>query len=507
MFHGQKLHLKAILGNLGLFLHVPAIMAGVTILISSFFGEHEAILPLVVTAAVGIGAGQLLYRIFFHHHPSHLWDAMVIAAIGWAACSVIGAIPIYWIAKLEVLKGSASSATIALANPANALFEAISGFTSTGLTMIKEPSELSHTILWWRSFMQWIGGLGLIVFVLSMTELKLQGYQLYYAEAHIERTNINVKKTARAIWALYSIYTLFGILLFIVLRMPIWEALNHGMTFISTGGFTVKDSNFQNYSRAIQSAGLFIMVLGSMGFALQYQALKSRSIKKIFMDWQHRLLFIVLICGALLLWLVDIWDDISLPLPDTIFEWFSALTTCGFSTVNLDGFGGMGKLLLIVAMTLGGCSGSTAGGIKLQRLMYLFAGIVLRVKTITDSKEKAILSEYKNLREPSGITLPQREKTEKLYAAGVVFFLWLLTVLIGTILLLKWVPESQTLDALFDVISATSNAGLTSGIIGPNFQLGGKVLFMFLMWIGRLEIISVLILILSLPLFLRNRKK
>lgn len=505
----QKIHWQAILGQMGLLLHVPGCMAWITVGICSLFQEWDAILPFGVTGALGIGLGQILYRGSLKAQEAHLWDAMVIAALGWIFCSFLAAIPLYWVCHIQLAQGVESEVMRVFSHPINALFEGFSGYTSTGLTMMQREGPFPHCLEWWRSFLQWTGGLGLVVFVLALTHLNKEGYQLYYAEAHSEQMSRNIRQTAHRIWAIYLCYTFVAFLLFFSAGMPLWEAINHAMTAISTGGFTVTSTNFQGYSAGIQIIALLIMVIGSISFAVHFQVIHDRNLKILWKSLQHRLLYLFVIGGGILTLLLNLWNGSQGHYMGSIFEWVSALTTCGYNAVSLSFFSPMVKLLLIIGMFMGGATGSTAGGLKIRRLLYLVKGIYLRLSSLTQKNEKEILEEYNPAKapsqeEPPGTLLLRKTQSERLITAEVLFSLWAATIFLGWFLILKWTPKGGALDALFEVTSAMSNVGLSSGIVSPDFSTAGKIIFMLLMWVGRLEIIPALVLLLTLPMTLRN---
>ena len=485
-------------------------MAFLSLFICLIFKEWFALVPIGVTAFSSFGLGQILYRILQKKGAkTHLWDAMVIAALGWLFCSIIGAIPIYWIA-LERLPFVPSENLEIFANPINALFESFSGFTSTGLTLFQSEGSLPYILQWWRSFLQWVGGIGLVVFVLSLTHLNRVGYQLYYAEAHTEQMSSNITKTAHLISMIYFSYTFLAFLLFFLFGMSWWEALNHSFTVISTGGFTLSSENFRIYGPSLQFIAVLMMLMGSISFSLHFQIIRHRNWRMIIKNKQHLLFFACLIIGIFFVICLNLWVKEVAAFNSVIFEWISALTTCGYSTLSLSSFSPMVKLFLIFGMFLGGPTGSTTGGLKMQRILYLFSGFYLRLKSLTEPKEKQITYEYQPLKkprsqEPPGIDLPKSAKSERLFTAAIFFFLWCFTLLVGWFLFLKWTFQNP-LDALFEVTSAMSNVGLTSGLITPELPIGGKMLLMGLMWIGRLEIIPAVVLILSFPLSMRKGK-
>ncbi|MEM7175416.1 MAG: potassium transporter TrkG [Chlamydiota bacterium] len=509
-FLKQHIHWRSIFSQVGLLLHVPSAMATFSLGICAIFHEWFALLPLTVTALLGFGVGQLLYRSCKKKEPYHLWDAMIIAALGWIVCSILAAIPIAWIASSLLDSGVQSDVLATFAQPINSVFEAFSGLTSTGLTMMRNQGFFPYTLQWWRSLLEWIGGIGLITFILSLIHLN-QDYQLYYAEARTEHLTKNMMKTTQWIWGIYVVYSLLGTALFFLAGMPLWEAINHAMTVIATGGFTVIRTQFRDYNTAIQFIAILIMLIGAISFSIHCYAICNHNWSVIWKNMQLRLLYCLALLGGGLLIVVDISNQSANHWFDAFFEWVSALTTCGFNTVSLNTFSPMAKLLLIIGMTIGGATGSTAGGIKIRRIMYLFSAIFLRLATITKTNEKVITKDVPNEgspdeEEPPGTALPYGEKSERLFTAEVLFSLWMTTLAFGWLVVLKWTPKGAALDGLFDVASAISNVGLTSGILNPDLPTTGKCLFMFLMWVGRLEIIPALVLLITLPLSITKRR-
>ncbi|MCB1110838.1 MAG: TrkH family potassium uptake protein [Chlamydiia bacterium] len=501
----QKVNWSAIVGQVGLLLHVPAGMALLTLIIALIFKEWFALIPFGVVGVSSLIGGQVLYWSTKRAKAAHLWDAMMIAGLGWLVCSFIASIPFLWISDLQLKSGIESEVLLVFRNPVNALFEAFSGFTSTGLTMLQREGPFPHVLQWWRSLLEWTGGLGLVVFVLALTHLNKAGFQLYYAEARTEKMTKNITGTAHWLWGIYCIFTGIAFLLFFSLGMPLWEAVNHSLTVISTGGFTITTTNFKGYDLSIQIAALFMMVAGAISFAVHFRVIREKEFGILWKNLQHRLLYLLLIGGGFLVILFNLWNGLKGHRIDAFFEWVSALTTCGYSTIDLSLFSPMVKLLLIMGMFVGGTTGSTAGGIKIRRLMYFISGVTLRVLSITRKGEKHTVKDATaEGKEPPGICLPGKERSERLFTAGVLFSLWATTLFIGWFFILKWTPQGRALDALFEVTSAMSNVGLSSGIIHPDFSTFGKWIFMVLMWMGRLEIIPALILLLTLPLTLNR---
>ncbi|MCB1072814.1 MAG: TrkH family potassium uptake protein [Chlamydiia bacterium] len=507
LFFKQKINWQAIVGQVGLLFHVPATMAAATLIIGLIYHEWFSLLPFGALTLFSLVVGQLMYRLPHRAKAAHLWEAMIIAGISWLLCSFLAAIPFYWISHICLKSGVDSEVLKVFSVPINALFEAFSGFTSTGLTMMQQEGPFPYVLQWWRSFLQWIGGLGLIVLILALTHLNKQGFELYYAEARSEKMTKNIEGTAHWILGIYLIFTCIGLILFFASGMSLWDAINHAMTVIATGGFTLTKNNFQGYSLTIQVIAIFMMIIGAMSFAVHYRVIREKEFGILWKSMQHRLLYFFAIGGGFLVLFLNIWNGIYIHWIHPFFEWISALTTCGYSTMKLSLFSPMAKLFLIMGMFVGGATGSTAGGLKIKRLIYLVSGVLLRLLSITPKKEKAITKKRdKIIEEPPGVVLPATEKSERLVTAEVLFTLWASTLFLAWFLILHYVPKGRALDALFEVTSAMSNVGLSSGIVSPDLPTFAKVIFMFLMWVGRLEIIPALVLVLTIPMiFKRDR--
>lgn len=491
----QKVHIKAIFGNVGLFLFIPAFMAFISIFICLIFEEYFAILPLLIIGIINLLVAFILYKFCFDPKKIHLFDAMISIALGWLFCPIFGALAYILVAKAGI-KVLPTDSIYILTNPINALFEAFSGFTSSGLTMIGKVSNLPHVLQWLRSFQQWVGGVGLIIFVLSLIEPNIEEYQLYFAETKSKGFNKSILKTTRSIIFMYLIFTILGILLFSFAKMPIWASINHAMSAIATGGFTITDTSFSEYSLIIKIIAIFLVILGTMSFSLHYKIFVQRKFSAFFKNIQNRVFYILLFLGAILIILInfDLKNHFNYA-----FEWVSSLATCGFYSQNISTLSIATKFLMIIAMIIGGCSGSTVGGLKIRRIIFLFQSIFLKIKSLTIFKEKKLLKQ-KNIprgQEPSGIYLPESQKTERICEASSLFFLWILTLFLGVFILLLLESDKKMIDIFFDVTSALSNVGLSTGIAIESLKISSKIVFIFLMWLGRLEIIPILVLLIS----------
>ena len=493
--------MKTVFRDVGLFLHVPAIMALISLPVCLIARETYALVPLFTCAIASLIAGQILYRLGRSQSSSRIPYAMTSAALGWLLLPLFGAIPILMTAHAGNLAPDLSTTMLRYQDPWNAVFEAFSGFTSTGLSMATNYSEIPHTLQWWRSLMQWVGGVGIIVLVISLLEPSTEPDQLYNAEGRSQKIGLTLTQTVKHIWWIYLVYTVGSIFLFRIVGMDWWAALNHGMTGIATGGFSVTENSIGNYDVGVKLAVIVVMTLGAISFSVHYQFLRKGKLSAFWSDNQHQALWLLLFGGALLLWGFNSLSPTDVPLIDIIFQWSSALGTCGFGTTSVQSWGGGKKLLMTIAMLIGGAAGSTAGGIKISRFVIVFKAVIWRFRRI------ALLPHEMMRYELDGEIIEESEANQRVEAAAVLFILWLSIVVIGVFILqhLK-LPTSNSIDVIFEAASATSGVGISAGVTHPDLPWIGKLTLICLMWMGRLEIISALLLF-ALPIkFLSDRR-
>ena len=465
-----------------------------SVLICPWFGELYAIPPFLGTAIASILLAQLLTRISSPKpEETHLYEAVMIAALAWGLIPLVGAIPFLGIAYVFASTPETPQSILVFQQGWNALFESISGFTGTGLTMANNASELPHSLQWWRSLSQWVDGIGIIILALAVIEPKVGASKLYSALGRQKKIASTVPATARKMLWIYGLYTGLSILLLVLMGMPLWEAINHGLTGISTGGFSVTQNSIKDYSPLIQLAIILIMIAGAISFPVHYQLLRHRRWIILWRNDQHRMLWQLLGLGAIMLLLEIRWFSGSFLWIDTLFQWTSALTTCGFESVKINDWGVNAKLLISVAMIIGGTAASTAGGLKISRVVTLYQGIVWQLQQPFQAVDNSNRYHFNNEE------LTESDAYQEVQAAAMLTVLWFLLLGIGIFVLSHIVSSNYTLaDTVFEAASATGNVGLTTGISNPNLHWIGKLILILLMWIGRLEIIPMLVLATSL---------
>ena len=489
--------LYIILKDLGLLVPVVGLMAIVSMIVPLAFGETFALAPLAITAGISFALGASLYFPLRKVAGStQLKHGLIIAAFGWLLVAALGSLPFVFTAMM-VDPASASEPLHYFRDPASAFFESISGYTGTGLTMAARADLLPKTLQWWRSFIEWIGGMGVIVLMLSILAGPRPGaarHSLYYAEARSERIQPSIKSTLRTMWWIFLLYTFIAVIALWGAGMPMWESINHAMTGISTGGFSVTANSIASYdSVSIELVLIPIMLLGAISFAVHYEMMRGNG-RVLWRDFQTRWFLLIALIGiaALTLENLGVIGGVQ-SLRESAFQLVSSITCTGFQTADIGGWSHTGKLLLAAAMFIGGAAGSTAGGIKVMRMLILMKGVQWRFRKITSSRQAIVPFRL------GDSTIDESQVGQRLEDASLITFLWLVFLGLGIVVLLHTVPEQFTLsDVIFEVASAQGNVGLSVGITHPAMSLASKLTLCFNMWIGRLEIIPVLMLVRAL---------
>ncbi|MFW5896013.1 MAG: TrkH family potassium uptake protein, partial [archaeon] len=281
--------------DLGRMLQALGGLVFVSLLVPLVWGEFYAIPALLVSGAIPFAIGRLLWRRYRDAPEPAKLHGMMIAASGWFLVGTFGSLPfllIAWTVALDPaplsVPASASTETLAaFREPINAFFESMSGFTGTGLTMTDDESVMPRTLQWWRSFIEWVGGVGVIVLTTAILARPGSGsLTLYESEARSEKIHPSIVSTVRTIWWIFLLFTFVSITLLWLAGMPIWGAINHGMTGLATGGFSITDQSIATYdSVAIDFALIPIMILGSIAFPVHYLILQG-DIKNLYKDLQ-----------------------------------------------------------------------------------------------------------------------------------------------------------------------------------------------------------------------------
>ncbi len=471
-------NLSLVLRDLGGILIILGVLI-LSLLVIAFIFHEDVMMPVIATGT-GVVLIGLLLRLFFRttRDPEYK-HAMVCAALVWLIVPAFSAILFVLIEDM---------------NPLDAYFESMSGWTGTGLTMVTHPSRLTHTIQFWRSLMQWVGGVGVIVLMLTILARPGTGaYVLYRAEAREERIKPSIISTVRMTWWIYLFLTSMGILIFFIAGMKPWEAMNHAMTAIGTGGFSVTDNSIASYnSFIIELAVIPMMILGAIPFLVHYRVLKG-NIRAYIKDTQcitFMVMFSILLIPLLVTNYFMTGSDIFTTARYSLFQLVSGMTCTGFQTTDVSEWHLLSILIVTMGMVIGGATGSTAGGVKLLRA-------VIAYKWIRWSLKRNFLPPRAIIAVRLGDKLLERWEMVRIFSeASLIIILWIFFLIIGVGVLTTVVGSHYNLgEIIFEVASAQGNVGLTTGLTNPGLPGAGKMMLIFNMWVGRLEIIPVLMLL------------
>ncbi|MDI9609323.1 MAG: TrkH family potassium uptake protein [Candidatus Verstraetearchaeota archaeon] len=432
------------------------------------FGEFESAMTFLATGiAVALLAFLARSKIRIRESYSRV-SSIVIASVGWMLVSAIGAIPF---------------AVVLRFNPLDALFESMSGFTTTGMTLITDFETTPLSILFWRSLSEWIGGVGIILlFTLILVGGGIGSWRLYHLEGREEKFTLSTIATIKRIWLIYSVLTAICALVLLLLGMPPFDAVNIAMTAVSTGGFLTKSSITYFGRPEIQLVLCVFMMIGAISFSLFYNILRF-DYKQIFKDVETKfLLGGLLVCGTLVaaFLLLDGFDT-RYALLEGFFNTITIFTTTGYTSVDLSAWPLASKSILLLLMVIGGCSGSTAGGMKIWRLIVMYRAAMMEISKISlpPIAVKPIKIGGKVLSEGYVVRV------------GAFVFLYFFAILVQFIIMSTIVP---------DPLGALSLVASSQGNIGPAFYPVtevppfGKGLLIASMWFGRLELFPVLAL-------------
>jgi trk system potassium uptake protein TrkH len=339
---------------------------------------------------------------------------MITAAVAWLVVPAISSLFFIFIEGMT---------------PLDSFFEAMSGWTTTGLTMVAHPSTLTHTMQFWRSLMQWVGGAGVIVLMVSILARPGTGsFTLYKAEAREEKIYPSVISTARIIWWIYLSLTSFGIVLFYLAGMPLWDAINHAMTTLATGGFSITDNSIAYYNNPwIELAIVPVMLLAAIPFLIHYKVLTG-NFRAFLKDMQCRALFVIsflLLVPLLIESYLATYETILSSLRFSLFQLISGITCTGFQTADVHQWSGTALGIVSLAMIIGGAAGSTSGGVKLIRAIIVWKNISWSLTRSTLPK-RAI----KSFRFGDKL-LNEEQMTRIISEANLIVILWILFLFLG----------------------------------------------------------------------------
>lgn len=473
------MHYHLVIHILGFLLIFMAAAMLLPIPFTVYYGESDIVF-FVIASGITLIAGFLSYKLTRFDQEVRSREGFAIVTLGWVFFSLFGCLPFF-------LSGHIPSFT-------DAYFETMSGFTTTGATILTDIEKLPHGMLFWRSFTHWLGGMGIIVLSLAILPfLGVGGMQLFKAEVPgpvPDKLKPRVTETAKILWGVYLIFSALETVLLMAGGMTLFDALCHTFGTMATGGFSTKTASIGYYESAfIQYTVILFMMIAGTNFSLHYRVMKG-DWKAYFKNNEFRL-YMLLIAGATLFIGYDVLLNHSPAFENafrtTLFQAVSILTTTGYGTADYEKWAFSSQFLLFLFMFIGGSAGSTGGGMKIIRLYILI---------------QFVRSEIKRLLHPSAVipvrvgshVIPKEIVTNVIGFLALMAGLFIIGVILMTILGLDLVSA-------FGAIAATlGNIGPGLGSVGPadnyaHIPVLGKWILTFFMLAGRLEIYTVLILL------------
>ncbi len=472
------MRLSSILHVVGVLLLLLAPAMLVPIPFSLYYGDHDW-LPLlasaVITAVIGFGLRRLAEPSDIRHR-----EGFAVVTFSWLLASLCGSLPF-------LLSGAIPSFT-------DAFFETISGLTTTGASVLTDVEALPHGVLFWRSLTHWLGGMGIIVLSVAILPfLGVGGMELYRAEGLRfagDRLTPRIADTARILWGVYVVLTVAMTLLLLLGGMNLFDALCHSFGAIATGGYSTRNAGMAAFpSPFIHYVTVVFMLLGAINFSLHYQARRG-DLRVYFRNYECRfyLLFLAIATAVTCAYLFTHGESgIERTVREALFQVTSIGTTTGFATADFAKWPHGPQFILVMLMLLGGCAGSTGGGIKQMRVY-----IVLRF----------VVREITRMIHPNAVVPVRtgREAVQREIVANILgfFILYMFTFGVGVLLISLFGYDLPT--SVGGVAATMGGVGPGLGVVGPmsnygHFPPAAKWIFSTLMIMGRLEIYTLVIIV------------
>ena len=445
------------------------------------------VLGLMGGAASGVLGGLIMWGVTRGPVQLSRRDGFGVVTFGWLAVALAGMVP-------YLLTG-------VVADPASAFFETISGFTTTGASLLTDLESLPRGLLFWRAMTQWLGGMGVLVLCVAILPfLGVGGMQIYQAEMPgpgKDRLTPRIASTAKLLWGIYVLFTVLQAGLLVLGQMSPYDAICHAFTTMSTGGFSTRSASVAAYNSAyIDWVIIAFMFLAGANFSLHYRALRGEW--KVFsQNPEFRFYFVAIVIGILFASFGIMRADFGVEenvIRHSSFQVLSILTTTGYATRDFNLWPLAVRFLLVLFMFSGGCGGSTSGGIKMVRVFVLL---------------KHVLRDLRRAMMPQAVTRIKLGRTvleESAIANIVSFFVLFMTLFaIMTLIMTRYTPDLVT--ATSSVIACLGNVGPGLGAVGPTevydfIPAPGKMVLSFAMLLGRLELYTVVLLL--MPPFWRK---
>lgn len=448
---------------------------------AAYYGESDFMAFAIGTGSTAVAGLALTFLLRHGGEGMGKREGFLLTALVWVMFSIFGMIP-FLLCENGV-------------DVSSAFFESMSGFTTTGCTVLESVEHYSKSINMWRSLMQWLGGMGIILFTLAVIPMLNHsgGMQMFNAEVtgitH-DKIRPRVSQTAKSLWGLYFLLTAMLIILLWVGPMSLYDAICHAFSTISTGGFSTRDSSLAFYNSDYTTIVVTIfMFLGGTSFALIYKALQGKPMSLIKNDVFRAYValiaffFVCFVLSIIHRGQVNDWRDVTIY---PLFQIISTITSTGLSVCNFENWGPFILALMFVLMFTGSCAGSTSGGAKIDRMLFL----------VKNSRNELYRCIHPNT--ITSVRINHKVVSPDIVSKVIAFLcIYVIVIMVGGIILTA--TGLPLIDSFFSAFSCVSNTGFGAGVTGygGSFDIipaSGKWVLSMLMLIGRLELFTVLIL-------------
>lgn len=454
----------------GVFLLAPVAVA-------AFYAEKVGFYYVFVAAAC-FAAGLLLR---LRHPKSNVFysrEGFVAVTFSWVLLSMAGAVPMY-------LSGEYASYI-------DALFDTISGFTTTGASVLSSVEELSRATAFWRCFTHWSGGMGVLVFIMAVLPLSgSSNMHLMRAESpgpSVGKLVPKVRQTALILYKIYLAITLLQVVLLLFAGLSLYEALTLSFSTVGTGGFALLNSSIASYSWAVQAIIIVFMILCALNFNTYYLLLIRRPKEALLQNAEVKWFLIIVFssAAAIAVNIRDGFHSLAQAFHTALFQVATIVSSTGFATADFNLWPELSKMILVLLMCMGACAGSTGGGFKVSRLMIVVA---------------AAKNELLNLLHPRSVQqvhMNGRKVPEQVVKTALCYMSVYVFIILGSVLIIS-IDNFDMTTNVTAVLATMNNIGPGLGAVGPTGNFGGfgvlsKIVLMFDMLIGRLELFPVLAL-------------
>lgn len=447
--------------------------------ISLYCGEALAVKGFLYTLLVIAGMAAVL-SMLCRGAPSAFYakEGLVCVGFSWIILSLVGCLP-FWISR-------------EIPSYIDAFFEIVSGFTTTGASILSDVEAMSKGILYWRSFSHWLGGMGVLVFLLAFTGGKGQGFTMHLLRAEspgpaVGKLVPKMRTTAAILYIIYVVLTVIDILFLVAGGMPFFEALCTAFGTAGTGGFGVKNDSLGGYSPYLQNVTTIFMILFGVNFSCYYLLLL-KQFKSVFRDEELRLYVLIILAsiGLIVLDIRDLYTTLGETVRHAAFQVGSIITTTGYCTTDFDLWPSFSKTILLCLMVVGACAGSTGGGLKVARVLLLLKSLGRNIRKMLQPRKVDVIRN-------NGTVVDEKVlDNTNAYLAAYVVIIFAVFVVISL--------DGFSIGTNFSAVLCTFNN------IGPGFEAVGptcnfsafsglsKLVLSFAMLAGRLEIFPILVL-------------